>query len=401
MTFVATLISNPAAPALDAAAIERARAALPSPQAPIWLDPGIAADIPFNAARDTTPKQSTAVRCRRARVRAALAGAPIDVVVQPAGGRRKALFLADMDSTMIGQECIDELADHVGVKPHVAAITERAMRGEIEFAPALRERVALLKGLRASAVDEVIDERIRLTPGARTLVATLRKNGAYTCLVTGGFTLFTQRIAALIGFDENRANTLVVDADGRLTGEVAEPIFGREAKLATLIELTRKFALAPEDTLVAGDGANDIAMIQAAGLGVAYHAKPKVAEAAAARIDHGDLTALLYAQGYRRDEFVSDRATHDGRAATEGISFRRPSSAFGLRGYCRLSATKRSSPSAPATSSSADLRPSFLSLSILAWRSSALGDRLLRDLHDDVAGRRAACRPPASSRRRR
>ncbi|MGZ3292800.1 MAG: phosphoserine phosphatase SerB, partial [Xanthobacteraceae bacterium] len=185
------------------------------------------------------------------------------------------------------------------------AITERAMRGEIEFAPALRERVALLRGLRASAVDEVIDERIRLTPGARTLIAMLRKNGAYTCLVTGGFTLFTQRIAALIGFDENRANTLVVDADGRLTGEVAEPIFGREAKLATLIELTRKFALAPEDTLVAGDGANDIAMIQAAGLGVAYHAKPKVAEAAAARIDHGDLTALLYAQGYRRDEFAS------------------------------------------------------------------------------------------------
>ena len=304
MTFVATLISNPAAPSLDAAAIERARGALPSAQAPIWLDPGVAADIPFTGSGENT--QAKDKRALAERVRAALAGAPLDVVLPGAAGRRKQLCLADMDSTMIGQECIDELADFVGVKPQVAAITERAMRGEIEFAPALRERVALLKGLRASAVDEVIDQRIRLTPGARTLIATLRKNGTYTCLVTGGFTLFTQRIAALIGFDENRANTLVVDADRRLTGEVAEPIFGREAKLATLIELTRKFNLAPENTLAAGDGANDIAMIQAAGLGVAYHAKPKVAQAAAARIDHGDLTALLYAQGYRRDEFVSD-----------------------------------------------------------------------------------------------
>src|SRR4249919_3644073 len=221
MTFVATLISNPAAPALDAVAIERARAALPTPQAPNWLDPGIAADIPFIATRTN----SQVIDSR------AVAGAAIDVVVQPAGGRRKALFLADMDSTMIGQECIDELADHVGVKEHVAAITERAMRGDIEFAPALRERVALLKGLRATAVDEVIDERIRLTSGARTLVATLRGNGAYTCLVTGGFTLFSRRIAALIGFDENRANTLVIDGEGRLTGDVSEPIFGREAKL--------------------------------------------------------------------------------------------------------------------------------------------------------------------------
>jgi phosphoserine phosphatase len=153
--------------------------------------------------------------------------------------------------------------------------------------------------------DEVIAERISLTPGASTLIATLRKNGTYTCLVTGGFTLFTRRVAAMIGFDENRANTLVVDAEGRLTGQVAEPIFGREAKLATLIELTRRLGLAPDATLVAGDGANDIAMIEAAGLGVAYHAKPNVAKVAAARIDHGDLTALLYAQGYRREEFVS------------------------------------------------------------------------------------------------
>jgi phosphoserine phosphatase len=302
MTFVATLISNPAAPALDAAAIERARGALPSPRAPIWLDPGVAADIPFNAPRENDNHALVE------RARAALAGAAVDVVLQPAPGRRKALFLADMDSTMIGQECIDELADYVGLKPRVAAITERAMRGEIEFAPALRERVALLKGLPASVVDEVIAARIRLTPGARTLIATLRRNGAYTCLVTGGFSLFTARIAAMLGFDENRANTLVLDAAGRLTGEVAEPIFGRDGKLATLIELARRLGIAAHETLVAGDGANDIAMIQAAGLGVAYHAKPKVAAAAAARIDHGDLTALLYAQGYRRDEFVTDEA---------------------------------------------------------------------------------------------
>jgi phosphoserine phosphatase len=300
MAFVATLISNPAAPALDAALIERARGTLPSPQAPVWLAQGIAADIPFTAPREND-NHSLAER-----MRAALAGAALDVVVQLASERRKALFLTDMDSTMIGQECIDELADYVGVKKRVAAITERAMRGEIEFAPALRERVALLKGLPASVVDDVIADRIRLTPGARTLVATMRKNGAYTCLVTGGFSLFTARIAAMLGFDENRANTLILDADGRLTGEVAEPIFGRESKLATLIELTRRLGLAPDATLAAGDGANDIAMIQAAGLGVAYHAKPKVAQAAAARIDHGDLTALLYAQGYRREEFVSD-----------------------------------------------------------------------------------------------
>ena len=209
---------------------------------------------------------------------------------------------------MIGQECLDELAEHVGMKRQVAAITERAMRGEIAFEPALRERVALLKGLPAAAVDTVIDERIRLNPGARTLVATTRRHGAYTCLVTGGFTLFSNRIAAMIGFHENRANTLLVDADGRLTGEVAEPIFGREAKLATLVELTRRHHLAGDETLVTGDGANDIAMIEAAGLGVAYHAKPKVAAAAAARIDHGDLSALLYAQGYRREEFLSEEA---------------------------------------------------------------------------------------------
>ena len=298
MTLVATLISNPAAAALDDAVLGRARGALPTAEPPIWLAPAVAADIPF-AAPPASDHRTLAEQ-----VRAATSPAPLDVVVQRADGRRKTLFLADMDSTMIGQECVDELADYVGVKPRVAAITGRAMRGEIEFAPALRERVRLLKGLPVSVVGEVIAERIRLTPGARTLVATMRANGAYACLVTGGFTQFAQRIASMIGFDENRANTLVVDAAGRLTGEVVEPIFGRDGKLATLLELSHRLGLAAEATLVVGDGANDLAMLEAAGLGIAYHAKPKVAQAAAARIDHGDLTALLYVQGYRQSEFV-------------------------------------------------------------------------------------------------
>jgi phosphoserine phosphatase len=296
MTHVATLIAS--LPVLDDAALARARAAVPAPGLPTWLDPGVAADLPFSASAVNDN------RILAERLREALAGAPVDVVVQKAEGRRKRLFLADMDSTMIGQECIDELADFVGKKAYVGAITERAMRGELDFAPALIERVALLAGLPASVIDEVIRSRITLTPGARTLVATMRANGAHTCLVSGGFVQFTAVIAARIGFDENRSNTLLVDADGRLTGRVREPIFGRDAKLHALIELRQKFGLAAADTLVTGDGANDLAMIKEAGLGVAYHAKPKVAAEAAARIDHADLTALLYAQGYRREEFV-------------------------------------------------------------------------------------------------
>jgi phosphoserine phosphatase len=303
MTLVATLICNPATPALDAATIARACAVLPAAEAPDWLDPGIAADIPFSV--DAAAAQARQERTLAADVRATIAGAAVDVIVQPREGRRKRLFLADMDATMIGQECIDELADYAGVKAQVAAITERSMRGEIAFEPALRERVALLAGLPVRIVDEVLAERIRLTSGARTLVATLRRNKAYTCLVTGGFTLFAHRVATMIGFDDCRANTLQVDASGRLTGTVAEPIFGRDGKLATLLELSKRLGLAPDATLAAGDGANDIMMIQAAGLGVAYHAKPKVAQATPARVNHGDLTALLYAQGYRRDDFVA------------------------------------------------------------------------------------------------
>jgi phosphoserine phosphatase len=297
MTHVATLISNPSRPSLDDAHVAVAVGVLSTAQAPRVLDPGIAIDIPFTpgGADDKAIAE---------RLRTALRDVAVDVVVQPAATRRKRLFVADMDSTMIGQECIDELADLVGLKPHVAAITERAMRGEIDFEPALRERVALLKGLPVSVVADVIAERITLTPGGRELVNTMRRNGAYTCLVSGGFTLFTGPISRTIGFDEDRGNTLLVEGD-KLAGRVAEPILGREAKLATLIELRERLGLSVQDTLAIGDGANDLAMIEAAGLGVAYHAKPKVAAAAHARIDHGDLTALLYCQGYARSAFAT------------------------------------------------------------------------------------------------
>ena len=296
MSLVATLICNPAEPELDSTAIDAARSALPSPEHGDWLFEGVAADIRFSSTDN--------IRTISDRLRQAMSDIRVDVVVQPQIDRRKKLLLADMDSTMIGQECIDELADFADLKAHVAAITERAMRGEIEFEPALRERVALLKGLPITVVDEVLKSRITLTPGAVELVRTMRAHGAYTCLVSGGFTLFTQRVAELIGFQENRANQLLVE-DGKLTGQVAEPILGREAKLATLVELRESFDLDNLDTMVVGDGANDLAMIEQAGTGVAYHAKPAVAAAAGVRIDHGDLTALLYMQGYKRSEFVA------------------------------------------------------------------------------------------------
>jgi phosphoserine phosphatase len=296
MSLVATLICNPVNPALDSTVLDGARAILGNAGSAHWLWDEVAADIPFESDE---PIPTIMQRLRKAR-----GDLPIDVVVQPQLDRRKKLFLADMDSTMIGQECIDELADFAGLKAHVAAITERAMRGEMQFEAALRERVALLKGLPVTVVDEVLAKRITPTPGGRELVMTMRANGAYTCLISGGFTLFTKAVAAMIGFQENRGNTLLVE-DGKLSGKVAEPIVGRETKLATLIELREAFDLDNLDTLVVGDGANDLGMIQQAGLGVAYHAKPAVAAAAAARIDYGDLTALLYAQGYHRDEFAS------------------------------------------------------------------------------------------------
>ena len=295
MSLVATLICNPANPALDSTVIDGTRALLPSPGPAKWLFNEVAADIPFEGDEEIGAIERRLIEAR--------GDLPIDIVVQPRIARRKRLLLADMDSTMIEQECVDELAEFAGVKARVAAITERAMRGEIEFEPALRERVALLKGLPVGVVDEVLKTRITLAPGGRELVATMRAHGAYTCLISGGFTVFASAIAAKIGFQENRANELVVH-DGKFTGEVKEPILGREKKLATLVELLESFDLDDIDTLVVGDGANDVGMIENAGLGVAYHAKPAVAAAATARIDHGDLTALLYAQGYRREEFV-------------------------------------------------------------------------------------------------
>lgn len=295
---VATLIAHPSFPFIEDAHVARIAALLPDAGVPDWLDPGVAVDIPFagDAATDG--------RAIAEHLRASLAPAQFDIIVQPAAHRKKKLFLADMDSTMIGQECIDELAAFAGLKEHVAAITERAMRGEIAFEPALRERVALLKGLPESVIDDVVAQHITLTPGGRTLVMTMRANGAYAALVSGGFTPFTNRIAKMVGFDEDRANRLVI-AQGLFAGLVEEPILGKEAKRATLAQLRDAKGVDPRETMAVGDGANDLAMLGEAGLGVAFRAKPAVAAAAHARIDHCDLTALLYAQGYRRSDFVT------------------------------------------------------------------------------------------------
>ncbi|MCB5177172.1 phosphoserine phosphatase SerB [Microvirga lenta] len=286
---VATLVANPLQPAVTDDIVALAARALGQETERSVLARGIAADLVLTAPADA--------RAVDAALREALQDQPIDIVVQPLNHRRKRLFLADMDSTMIEQECIDELADYVGLKAEVSEITERAMRGEIAFEPALRERVALLKDLPVGVVDEIIASRITLTPGGRALVRTMRANGAYTCLVSGGFTLFTGPVAAKIGFHEHRSNHLIV-AGERLAGQVEEPILGREAKLATLVELRDRFGLAPQETMAVGDGANDLAMLGEAGLGVAFRAKPAVAAAAHARIDHADLSALLYVQGY-------------------------------------------------------------------------------------------------------
>ncbi|MDE2353138.1 MAG: phosphoserine phosphatase SerB [Alphaproteobacteria bacterium] len=260
-----------------------------------WLSPGRAFDLAFLG----TPERVAEA------VRAAATGLAADINVVTSAHRRKKLLIADMDSTIIGCECLDELADMAGLKPRIAAITERAMRGEIAFEPALRERVGLLKGLRLDALERVMAERVKLNPGARELVRTMRANGAHTMLVSGGFTFFTQRVAIAAGFEHQQANVLLDDGQ-HLTGLVREPILGREAKLEALTSETTARGLDFAETLAVGDGANDLAMIQRAGLGVAYHAKPLVAEAAGARIDQGDLKGLLYLQGYRDDEIVSD-----------------------------------------------------------------------------------------------
>lgn len=294
---VAVLIANPDRPSITDAVLAETRAVLRTEHQPRILHGEVAAEL-------LVPGEPAAAASLTDRLRTALAGEPIDLAVLPADAhRRKRLFLADMDSTMIEQECIDELAGTLGLKDRVAAITERAMRGEIAFEPALRERVALLKDIPVGTVDGLIAEHLTLTPGGRTLVRTMRAHGARTCLVSGGFTLFTGPIAATIGFDEHRSNVLGV-ADGRLTGRVEDPIVGKAEKRATLLALRGQLGLGAAETLAVGDGANDLDMLGEAGLGVAFRAKPAVAAAARVRVEHGDLTALLYLQGYAAAEFV-------------------------------------------------------------------------------------------------
>jgi phosphoserine phosphatase len=295
MPLVATLIVHPSRPALDAGLANMAAATVDA-RAMRWLAEGIACDLELPAGIDAA--SATAA------LRTALADSPVDIVVQPQENRRKKILIADMDSTMIDQECIDELADEVGLKEHVAAITARSMNGEIAFEPALRERVALLKGLDATVIERIIAKRLTLASGGAALVATMRANGAYTALVSGGFDVFTRRIAAMLGFHENRANHLV-EADGHLAGEVSEPILGRDAKAAALREIAARLGLTPADAIAVGDGANDLDMLRLAGTGVALHAKPAVAAEAKVRIDHADLTALLYLQGYAREDFAT------------------------------------------------------------------------------------------------
>ena len=289
--FVVTLLTNPETPVLERVTVESLRNAWGGGQAR-WLDPGVAAEFEL----DRVPEN-------RWQVWEDLQALRVDMVVQPAEGRRKRLLIADMDSTMIRQECIDELADEAGVGAHVAGITARAMNGELDFEGALRERVGLLKGLPEAVIGQVLRDRITLMPGGRVLVATMKAHGVYAALVSGGFTAFTAAVAEMLGFDENRANSLHV-AEGRLVGTVAEPILGKEAKLQALTEITARLGLAPAQALAVGDGANDLPMLLAAGTGVALHAKPRVQAECEVRVNHGDLTALLYLQGYGREEFV-------------------------------------------------------------------------------------------------
>ena len=290
---VATLVADPSKEPLSEAILDRAAQALRGVERRRWLDEGVAADLVFTGD----------LRAKRAALEESLSGDAIDIIVQPLAHRRKRLLVADMDSTLIGQECVDELADVAGVGGRVATITERAMRGEVAFAPALRERVALLTGMSETVIQDVLKDRITLNRGARTLVQTMRANGAYVAIVSGGFRQFTRAIRERIGADEDRANTLVIE-EGKLTGEVIEPILGEGAKLGALKEIAAAMGVRLDDTLAVGDGANDLPMLQAAGLGAAYRAKRKVAAGADARVEHTDLAALLYAQGFARKDFV-------------------------------------------------------------------------------------------------
>jgi phosphoserine phosphatase len=290
--YVATLIANPETANLNKEIVAEIMVYLNADSLQ-WLAEGIAADVSFtNASRDTNSLWRK------------LQDRNIDLVVHPAEGRRKKVLLADMDSTMIQQECIDELATEAGIGDHVAGITARAMNGELDFDDALRERVSLLKGLHVSVIQEVLQNRITLMPGGPALLATMKANDAYCALVSGGFTDFTSAIADKLGFDENRANTLM-QANGKLTGKVAMPILGRDAKVSALQAIVTRLGLSPKDVIAVGDGANDLGMLDMAGSGVALHAKPAVAAQCDIRLNFADLTGLLYVQGYARSEFSS------------------------------------------------------------------------------------------------
>ncbi len=294
MPNILTLIADPEGSGIDDSTIEAARAALAplaAAPAPDWLAPRVACDLAFETG-DPVAVQAA--------VRERLGDAPVDAVAQPLAGRRKKLLVADMESTVIANEFIDELAEAAGVGKAVAAITARTVRGELAFAAALEERVAMLEGLPAETLDRVY-ANVRPLPGARQLVQTMRAHGAATALVTGGFTCFSAPVRAALGFDTDRANTLEV-ADGRLTGRIEGPVLDRAAKRARLEALRAELGLANGETMAVGDGANDLDMLAAAGIGVAFRAKPVVARAARARVDHGDLTALLYIQGYRAED---------------------------------------------------------------------------------------------------
>jgi len=290
--YIVTLLTDPAKPTLDPALADSLRNAWGGGTLQ-WLSPDEAAEF----AVAVPPSNLWDVW-------QTLQAQGIDLTLQRAENRRKKLLIADMDSTMIRQECIDELAALAGVGPHVAAITARTMNGELDFEQALTERVALLKGLPVATIDEVLQTRITFTPGGATLLATMKAHGAHTALVSGGFTQFTARIAATLGFHEHHANALIENG-AALAGTVGQPILGKQAKLDMLNAITRRLGLTPDDAIAVGDGANDLAMLTAAGAGVALHAKPSVAAQTGLRINHGDLTALLYLQGYSKDAFTT------------------------------------------------------------------------------------------------